>query len=169
MRVLTKKRLYNKALYYLSRYESTSSRLAMVLDRALKRAEQAGQELPAESTEWVREIVAQMEKTGYVDDLRYGENVQRKALLGGKSLRFVRGKLKMAGLADETIEKLMEETGSSPDELNLNAALVLVKKKKLGFMRPEEVRRDFYKKDLAVLGRAGFSFETAEKALKGED
>ena len=55
------------------------------------------------------------------------------------------------------------------DELDLEAALTLVKKKKIGFLRPEELRKDFYKKDLAVLGRTGFSFEIAKRALNGEE
>jgi regulatory protein len=75
----------------------------------------------------------------------------------------------MAGLDDDLITEIQEDTEKSADELDLEAALTLVKKKKIGFLRPEELRKDFYKKDLAVLGRAGFSFEIAKRALNGEE
>ena len=169
MRIITKKRLYNRALAYLSRYESTTANLSAVLYRAVKRAENEGQELSPEVPVWISEIVAEMEKLGYVNDKRYGENLQRRLLHGGKSVRLISGKLKMAGLDDDLITEIQEETEKSADELDLEAALTLVKKKKIGFLRPEELRKDFYKKDLAVLGRTGFSFEIAKRALNGEE
>ena len=169
MRIITKKRLYNKALAYLSRYESTTANLKAVLYRAIKRAENEGQEISQDVPSWISEIIAEMENLGYVNDKRYGENLQRRLLSGGKSTRLINGKLKMAGLTDDLIEEIQSETEKDADELDLEAALTLVRKKKIGFLRPEEQRKEFYKKDLAVLGRAGFSFEIAKKALSGEE
>jgi SOS response regulatory protein OraA/RecX len=73
MRIITKKRLYNKALAYLSRYESTTANLSAVLYRSVKRAENEGQEISNDVSVWISEIVAEMEKLGYVNDKRYGE------------------------------------------------------------------------------------------------
>ncbi|MBQ4084377.1 MAG: RecX family transcriptional regulator [Alphaproteobacteria bacterium] len=169
MRIITKKRLYNKALAYLSRYESTTANLNAVLYRSVKRAVNEGQEISNDVSVWIAEIVKEMEKLGYVNDKRYGENLQRRLLSGGKSVRLISGKLKMAGLTDDLIDEIQEETNKTADELDLESATALVRKKKIGFLRPEELRKDFYKKDLAVLGRAGFSFEIAKKALSGEE
>lgn len=169
MRIITKKRLYNKALSYLTRYESTTTKLSNVLYRAVNRAKFEGQEISPDVSSWIKEIVLEMEKLGYINDKRYGENIQRRLRSEGKSLRLIGGKLKKAGLDEELITYIQEETSLSSDELDLEAAKILVRKKKIGFLRPEKLRPEFYKKDLATLGRAGFSFEIAKKALYDEE
>ena len=64
---------------------------------------------------------------------------------------------------------LIDEALNASEDNDLTRAKQLVRRKKLGYLRPENVRADFYKKDLATLGRAGFSYETAKTALDGED
>ena len=40
-----------------------------------------------------------------------------------------------------------------------------MRKRKLGHFRPAEERRESFRRDLGVLARAGFAFDTAKAAL----
>ncbi len=166
---ITEKRLYNIALYYLSRYEATTGKVRDVLKRRLMTAERRGEEIPNEAPAWIEKIIAQMVDLGYIDNNRYAENTFRRLTEAGKSVRSIAYKLKQAGLEEDVLSDLIEEQETTSGELDLTSALKLVKKRKLGLYRPESQRAAYAQKDLAVLGRAGFSYEIAQKALKGEE
>ena len=53
---ITEKRLYNIALYYLSRYEATTGKVRDVLKRRLMTAERRGEEIPNEAPAWIEKI-----------------------------------------------------------------------------------------------------------------
>lgn len=166
---ITEKRLYNIALCYLSRYEATTGKVRDVLKRRLMTAERRGEEIPNEAPAWIEKIIAQMVDLGYIDNNRYAENTFRRLTEAGKSVRSIAYKLKQAGLEEDVLSDLIEEQETTSGELDLTSALKLVKKRKLGLYRPESQRAAYAQKDLAVLGRAGFSYEIAQKALKGEE
>lgn len=166
---LTQKRLYNIALYYLSRYESTTEKLRSVLENRVYKTKLNGEEVPSETTHWIQTIIDEMVRLGYVNDKRFAENTFQRLTETGKSVRFITNKLKAAGLENDLIENILETQKISIQEMDLEAARKLVKKRKLGFWRPIEQRSEMYQKDLAVLGRAGFSYETARKALRNEE
>ncbi len=161
---ITPNRLYNIALYYLSRYDASTGKVRQILQRRLMRAKMKMEEVPPEALDWIENIVNRLTDLGYVNDKRYGENLVRRLSDAGKSARFITMKLNQDGLDANLIEDLISKTNS--DELE--RAKKYVRKKKLGFYRPHEMRADHYKKDLATLARAGFSYETATMALKEE-
>ena len=163
---ITEKRLENIALFYLQRYESCTSKLRETLKRRLRRAKMQGIEIPFEASQWVENIVHKMQDLGYIDDKRYMENIIRQLQNNGKSVRFICGKLKQDGIETSLIQSFFEQQQMSSDELDVHSAKRLVDKKKLGYHRPKELREQFYQKDLAILSRAGFSYEIACKVLK---
>ena len=92
----------------------------------------------------------------------------------GRSERYIRLKLSQAGISGDVQDSVLKgDEASVPAEAELAAALRLVEKRKMGTFRPARDRKLFRKKDLAVLARAGFSFQTAVQALgtaeEGED
>ncbi|MBO7483640.1 MAG: RecX family transcriptional regulator [Alphaproteobacteria bacterium] len=150
MKKITCQRLKNIAFFYLERYDASSQKLRAVLKRRLIKAERE-QEVPPEAIEWIEEIVSEMQRLGYVDDQRFTENTVRRLSEIGKSRSFIRTKLQQSGIKEEMILDALSET----DELE--QARLTVRKKHLG--------ADF-KKDLARLARAGFSYEIAKEALE---
>ena len=162
---ITHQRLYNITLYYLSRYDSCSSKVREMLRRRILKDAQAGAEVPYEANEWIEEIIKRVQELGYIDDQRYVQNQIRTMSNAGKSARFMMMKLLQNGIDSDLIDEVLNATESD----DLTRAKLLVKRKKLGYLRPENIQADFYKKDLATLGRAGFSYETARRALTGED
>ena len=161
---ITQKRLENVALYYLQRYESSAFKLQNVLLRRVMRAKMQQQDIPSEVHEWIRQIVEKMQHLGYVDDTRYAQNQFRILSGSGKSAHYIYQKLKQDGIDPQIIENLYAD--QTPQETDLESAKRLVKKKKMGLYRAEQERALMFKKDLAVLARAGFSYEIACHALQ---
>ena len=112
------------------------------------------------SHEHVRSRVEEM-----VDDRRFALSITEKYRKAGKSQKFIRRKLAQAGIPAELQTEALSGTGMEAENTELEAALLLVRKRKLGPFRSEEDRPLFRKKDMAVLARAGFSYQTAVKAL----
>ena len=164
---ITQKRLENIALYYLERYESSSEKLKNVLLRRISRAKMQKIEVDENATTWVDEIVKKMRDLGYVNDTRYAENQWRILSASGKSVHYICQKLKMAGIDESVIENLLQNQEETTSDMDLKAARNLIKKRKLGRYRASsEIRKQMFQKDLAVLGRAGFSYEIARQALE---
>lgn len=150
MKKITQARLKNIALYYLERYEASTQKLREVLKRRLAKA-RLEQPVPPKANQWVESIIEEMVRLGYVNDKRFAENTVRRLSGAGKSRSFIRTKLKLAGIEEEEIMEALSDT----DELA--AARLMVQKKHLG--------HDF-KRDLARLARAGFSYEIAREVLE---
>ena len=149
MKKMTENRLKNIALFYLERYETSSGKLRQVLNKRLLKAARE-QEIPPQAQGWIENIIEEMQRLGYINDTRYTQNAVERLCGAGKSRSFIRAKLKLAGISDEEIDQALSET----DELT--SARLMVQKKHLG--------NDF-KRDLARLARAGFSYEIAREAL----
>ena len=54
---ITHQRLYNITLYYLSRYDSCTSKVRDMLKRRILKDTQAGADVPTEVNEWIENII----------------------------------------------------------------------------------------------------------------
>lgn len=163
---VTQKRLMNIALYYLSRYESSAENLRRLLDRRVAKAAAKGARVPPEAAQWILAVVSEVCRLGYVNDERYALSTAEKYRKAGKSERYIRLKLSRAGVDNDIQDAVLKNDESlSCAEAELAAALRLVEKRKIGPFRSPRDRKLFRKKDMAVLARAGFSFQTAVQAL----
>ncbi|MBR5129685.1 MAG: regulatory protein RecX [Alphaproteobacteria bacterium] len=162
---ITHQRLYNIALYYLSRYDSCTSKVRDMLKRRILKDALVESEVPLETNEWIEDIIKRLQELGYIDDQRYVQNQVRILSNAGKSAKFIKMKLQQIGIDTDFVDVALDEYGVD----DLLRARALVKRKKMGYLRSENRRMDYYKKDLATLGRAGFSYEISRQALKNED
>ena len=62
----------------------------------------------------------------------------------------------------QSIEKI-KENQIEPDFVS---ALKLCKRRRIGPLRPENNRELFYKKDMGILARGGFSFDLSKRVLE---
>ena len=166
---ITQKRLYNVALYYLSRYETTSEKLKAVLQRRVQKARFSGDEVDPHADEWIETVVADMQKQGFVDDNRFATNSIEKWFLSGKSLKYIQAKLHLAGLSSQVLSEFEKTSEKDLCEWERLAAATFVRKKKLGHYRPTTEQKERYAKDLASMARAGFSLNLAKESLNISD
>lgn len=153
-----------KALDYLDKFDVTSARLRTVLTDFVERRAKALDVDAAAYLEVVGELLERYQNNGLIDDRRFAATMARSLVARGVSRQTIRRKLMSRGVVtatiDETIDGLNTEASSE-----LMAARALVRKRKLGLYRTESARRESARKDLGVLARAGFDFETAKTAL----
>lgn len=160
---ITQQRLKNIALYYLKRFDSSVENLRGVLKkRVLLYARENPDFNKNEAYVWIEEILNDFERLQYLDDRRFAEIKVRSYLAAGKPARYIQNKLKEKGIAENVVSSLLQEQEYNP----LAMALKLEKRKKTGpFRQNEEERRQNRQKDLGVLVRAGFDYDTALEAL----
>ena len=166
MRKMTKMRIKNIGLYYLKRFESSVANLRSVLRR---RVNDYAFHTPGfakqEGYDWIEEVLSDFQRVGYLNDARYSELKIKDYMAAGKSPRYIHGKLREKGIDENLIEKLIAEQDFDPFE----SALKLARKRRIGpFSASEEIRKERYSKDLAILVRAGFDYDVAVKVLESQ-
>lgn len=165
-RPLTAQRLENIALHYLERFATSAENLRRVL---LRRAERSAREHGTDRGEaagWIDALVARYVASGMVNDEAYAQARAATLHRRGGSTRAIRQTLAAKGLDAAHIDTALEERRDlSEGEPDLQAALALCRRRRLGPQRPEELRAAHRDRDLAALGRAGFDYQTARQAV----
>jgi regulatory protein len=163
---MTETSLANAALFYLSRYASSSGNLRRVLMRKVARSAAHYGDDPAPLKPIVEALVVQHCGTGAVNDALYAESQTRSLRRRGGSTRAIVQKLNAKGvpaeIVAETASALIEDGG------DLDAALRLARRRRLGPFRGAE-RLETRQRDMAVLGRAGFGYQVAAAIIDAED
>lgn len=168
----TKTSLENAALHYLERFASSAENLRRVLLRRVERAAHFHGDDPAEGAALVDELIARYRASGLLNDKQYAEGKCRSLHRRGSSTRTIRQHLATRGVAAELVDaalgELSAEDGGSADELDLAAAQAFARRRRLGPYRPGEARDAHRTRDLAALGRAGFTFAIARTVVDGD-
>ena len=83
----------------------------------------------------------------------------------GHSLNKIRNYLMGKGIDSEFIKHTVEKIKEDNSDQDLFSAIKICKKKRIGPARAEDNRTLFYKKDISLLARNGFDFETSKKVM----
>ncbi len=149
-------------MYYLQRYATSAENLRRVLMRKVKRS-CSFHEMPAEDfVPLVDELVARYMNVGLVDDKSFAQARVTSLRRQGHSGRSIIARLQVKGLSAAQIEAALKSVDEDKEEPELSAARSYARRKKLGAYRtkPQDPQ-----KELAAMGRAGFSYEVARRAL----
>jgi recX family len=167
LRKITPQRLKNIALYYLKRFESSVANLRSVLQRRVNDYAYQNKEFDrGEAYQWIEDILADFQRYGYLNDSRYAEIKIKDYMSAGKSVRYIKGKMREKGIDEEILSALLED--QEYDEFE--AALKLAKKKHIGpFRKDEEARFENRQKDMGTLVRAGFSYDVVQRVVGYEE
>ena len=160
--------LYQAALNHLARYAATEAGLRKVLMRRIDRwvrlqsdAEAAESSVRAARLA-VDGVVKRLAETGAVSDTVFAESRARSLVRAGQSRRSVQMRLVSKGVAPELARGAAE---TDPDT-ELSAALVMTRKRRIGpYRSPGEDDAAIRMKELALMARAGFPRDIAERAL----
>ena len=106
---ITPKRIENIALYYLSKYESSSFLLRNMLKRRIEKYRLQGNIIPPSAFDWIEATIKKMEDLGYIDDRRYAEMQVNSMRSSGKSRYKIEQKLINAGISKDIMEELKLE------------------------------------------------------------
>ena len=164
--------LYEAALAYLARFAATRAGLRLVLERRVARWARAaeaehGSDYAAECARTARAaiemVVARLAEAGAVDDAAFAAARARRLTRAGKSRVATAAHLAAKGVDQATAAAAL---GADP-EAELGAALALAARRRIGPFRPGEPPDATGRlRELAVLARAGFPREIAQRALR---
>ena len=158
--------LENAALHYLQRYATSAENLRRVLKRKIERSCKFHAADPAEFYAAADALIERYTSSGLLNDRVYAEAKVSSLRRRGLSRQAIAHKLQAKGLAKSEILAGLEITDAEKEEPELEAALALARRKKLGPFRPVPATDpDRKKKDMAALARAGFSYDIAAAAL----
>jgi regulatory protein len=160
--------LYQAALNHLARYAATEAGLRAVLMRRVDRwarlqtDREAAEPVIEAAREAIQAVIGRLVQAGAVSDTAFAESRAKSLVRGGQSNRSVQARLIAKGVAPD----LARVASVSDAETELAAALVLVRKRRIGPYRTAETQDAALRmKELALLARAGFSRDIAEQAL----
>lgn len=122
-----------------------------------------------EFTPLLEALIERYIASGLLNDATYAQAKTATLRRQGRSKQAIHAKLQSKGLSKPEIDSALDLTDEDA-EAELRAALSLAKKKKLGVFRPYALNdpKDL-QKEMAVLGRAGFSYDIARKALSYQE
>ena len=83
----------------------------------------------------------------------------------GYSLNKINQSLRHKGIDSKFIKQSLDKIKEDQIEPDFVSALKLCKRRRIGPVRPQANRELFYKKDMGVLARGGFSFELSKRVL----
>ena len=86
----------------------------------------------------------------------------------GYSLNKINQSLRNKGIEDKFVRQSIEKIKEDQIEPDFVSALKLCKRRRIGPIRPESNRELFYKKDMGILARGGFSFDLSKRVLELE-
>jgi regulatory protein len=162
--------LERAAMFHLQRFSTTSSGLRRVLLRRVQRSVRAHGTDLEEGRALVDSLIARLLRCGLLDDHRFALARAKALFERGSSFRGIALRLKAKGVpADEVHQALATLRESAGDgQAELEAAVKLARKRRLGPYREQDLRLERRQKDLAVLVRAGFPFSLARAVIEGE-
>jgi len=84
----------------------------------------------------------------------------------GNSINKIRNYLIGKGINDNFIKETVNKIQKDNIDQDFFSAIKICKKKRIGPARTEDNRPLFYKKDISLLARNGFDFETSKKVME---
>ena len=158
-----KQMLMNKAVYYLGRYSSSRQRLREVLQRFAMRKLAAYEQ--AEVACAIDAVLDDCIRLGYVDDAAFALSRACSKRRSGGSALAIRRSLAEHAIGRDLADKALAKADEPTSEGELAAALRLAARRRIGPYFKRESDHDTYRRQLASLARAGFSFATAKAVM----
>ena len=156
--------LKDLAYSYLEKYSPSKQQLKVyLLKKYLTKIK--GSKSKKEVTSIIDEIVLNLEKNKFLNDEMYSDSKARMFLRRGYSLNKINLSLRSKGFDDKYVKQSIDKIKENEIEPDFVSALKLCKRRRIGPIRPESNRELFYKKDMGILARGGFSFDLSKRVL----
>ena len=98
---------------------------------------------------------------------KYYSDAKTKAFLRrGYSLNKIRYSLIKKGIDEKYIKSSISKIKENESDPDFFSAIKICKRRRIGPCREEDNRSLFYKKDISILARSGFSYEISKKVLE---
>ena len=110
-------------------------------------------------------VISDLEKTKFISDKFYSETKTKQFLKRGYSINKIRNNLIKKGINSLYIKNILEKIKTEENDHDFFSAIKTCKRRRIGPIREENNRTLFYKKDMSILARSGFSYDISKKIL----
>ena len=154
----------NIALAYIDKYAPSKQQLrTYLLKKYLKLS--VPNIKKQDVTNLIDVVLSDLEKSKFINDKFYSESKAKSMIRRGSSINKIRNYLIGKGVKDQFIKDTVNKINENNSDQDFFSAIKICKKKKIGPARTEDNRPLFYKKDISLLARNGFDFETSKKVM----
>ena len=161
---MTVEEMRNFAFNYVEKYAPSKQQLKTYLLKKYLKAS-----LPnvkkQDITNLIDIVLSDLEKNKFINDKFYSESKAKSMIQRGNSINKIRNYLIGKGIHDEFIKDTVDKIKEDNSDQDFFSAIKICKKKRIGPARAEDNRPLFYKKDISLLARNGFDFETSRKVM----
>ena len=119
-------------------------------------------------TDLIDVVIEDIEKKKFINDKFYSNSKAKTLIQRGSSINKIRNYLISKGVKDKYINETIDQIKENNEDQDFFSAIKICKKKRIGPSRDENNRPLFYKKDVGILARSGFDFETSKKVMNLE-
>ncbi len=116
-------------------------------------------------TDLINVVVEDLEKNKFINDKFYSNSKAKTLIQRGSSINKIRSYLLSKGVKDNYIKETLDKIKDDNEDQDFFSAIKVCKKKRIGPARNDNNRPLFYKKDIGILARSGFDFETSKKVM----
>ena len=156
--------LKDLAYSYLEKYSPSKQQLKVyLLKKYLTKIK--GTKSKKEVSLIIDEVSKNLEKNRIINDELYSDSKARMFLRRGYSLNKIHQSLRHKGIDSKYIKQSIDKIKEDQIEPDFVSALKLCKRRRIGPLRPQANRELFYKKDMGILARGGFSFDLSKRVL----
>ncbi len=161
---MTVEEMRNFAFVYLEKYAPSKQQLKTYLLKKYLKASVPNVK-KQDITNLIDVVLIDLEKNKFINDKFYSDSKAKSMIQRGNSINKIRNYLMVKGINDEFIKETLDKIKDNNSDQDFFSAIKICKKKRIGPARAEDNRPLFYKKDISLLARNGFNFETSKKVM----
>jgi len=150
---------------YLEKYSPSKQQLRTHLFKKLVKKNQKISS-KREIFNLIDSVIASLVDQKLLSDKYYSDAKSKAFLKRGYSLNKIRYSLIKKGIDEKYIKASISKIKENESEPDFFSAIKICKKRRIGPNREESNRSLFYKKDISILARSGFSYEISKKVLE---
>ena len=155
----------NFALAYVEKYAPYKQKLRTYLLKKYLKLSVANVK-KQDVTNLIDTVLSDLEKNKFINDKFYSESKAKSMIRRGSSINKIRNYLIGKGINNEFIKDTVNKIYEDNSDQDFFSAIKICKKKRIGPARIDDNRPLFYKKDISLLARNGFDFETSKKVME---
>ena len=161
---VTVEEMRNFAFSYIEKYAPSKQQLKTYLLKKYLKASIPNVK-KQDITNLIDVVLSDLEKNRFINDKFYSESKAKSMIQRGSSINKIRSYLIGKGINDKFIKETVSKIEDNNSDQDFFSAIKICKKKRIGPARTEDNRPLFYKKDISLLARNGFDFETSKKVM----
>ena len=161
---VTMEEMRNFSFAYIEKYAPSKQQLRTYLLKKYLKASVPNVK-KQDITDLIDIVLVDLEKSKFISDKFYSESKSRSLIQRGSSINKIRSYLFSKGINDNYIKETIDKIKEDNSDQDFFSGVKICKKKRIGPARAEDNRTLFYKKDISLLARNGFDFETSKRIM----